>query len=95
MEIWGWVEREKLEKIMLDYVRWIFRLDFCIPRYIIIREFGMDKLRVDWGIRARRFEERIRKSEEKIITSCWREKETNEWKDLYGRERKGFYERNG
>jgi len=22
-------------------------------------------------------------------------KEANEWKDLYGRERKGFYERNG
>jgi len=27
--IWGWVEREELEKIMLDYVRWMFRLNFC------------------------------------------------------------------
>jgi len=27
------------------------------------------------------------------MKSCWREKEANEWKDLYGRERKDFYER--
>jgi len=46
---------------MLDYVRWIFSMDFCSLSYVITREFGMDKLRVDWGIRARRFEERIRK----------------------------------
>lgn len=35
MEIWGWGERKELEKIMLDYVRWIFKIDFCTPRYII------------------------------------------------------------
>jgi len=54
---------------------------------VITREFG--KLRVRWGIRARRFEERLRKREEGIMKSCWREKEANEWKDLYRRERKG------
>jgi len=73
----------------------MFRLDFCTLRYVITREFGVDKLRVGWGIRAKRFEERIKKSEETIIKSCWRKKEANEWKDLYERERKGFYERNG
>jgi len=35
VEIWGWVEREELEKIMLDYVRWLFRIDFCTPRYTL------------------------------------------------------------
>lgn len=45
-EIWGWVERDNLEKVMLDYVRWIFNLDFCTPRYLIVRELVMDKLRV-------------------------------------------------
>jgi len=50
----------------------------------------MDKLKVGWSIRTRRFE-RLRKSEEKIIKSCWREKMSgNEWKDLYGREREKF-----
>jgi len=24
VEIWGWKEKEKLEKIMMDYVRWLF-----------------------------------------------------------------------
>jgi len=70
---------------MLDYVRWMFRLDFCIPRYVIIREFGMDKLRVGRGIRAKRFEERINNSEERLIKLCWMKKEANKWKDLYER----------
>lgn len=37
---------DELEKIMMDYVRWIFNLDFNAPRYIIMRELAMDKLRV-------------------------------------------------
>lgn len=37
---------DELEKIMMDYVRWIFNLDFSAPRYIIMRELAMDKLRV-------------------------------------------------
>jgi len=53
VELWGWVEREEVEKIMMDYVRWIFRLDYCTPRYVITREIGMDKLRIGWGIRAK------------------------------------------
>lgn len=37
-ELWGWEERKELEKVMLDYVRWVFKLDFCTPRYVITRE---------------------------------------------------------
>lgn len=44
-EIWGWEERKELEKIMLDYVRWVFNLDFCTPRYLITN-LGLDKLRI-------------------------------------------------
>jgi len=46
VELWGGMEKEELEKIMMDYVRWIFRLDYCVPRYVIIRELGMDKLKI-------------------------------------------------
>jgi len=46
MEIWGWEEMKGLEKIMLDHIRWIFNLDFCTPRYLIMRKLRMDKLRV-------------------------------------------------
>jgi len=55
---------------MLDYVKWMFRLDFCTRRYVITRKFGRDKVRVGWRIRAKRFENRIRNSEvNKIINS--------------------------
>jgi len=60
VEIWGWEEKGNLEKIMLDYVRWLFRLDFCTPRYQITRELYMDKMRIGWGIRARRYESKVK-----------------------------------
>jgi len=44
----------------MDYV-WLFGLEFCTPRYIIIKELAMDKLRVGWKIRARRYEEKVKK----------------------------------
>jgi len=41
VEIWGWEEKTDLEKIMYDYVRWIFGLEFCTPRYLISRKLGL------------------------------------------------------
>ncbi|KMQ88766.1 hypothetical protein RF55_11689 [Lasius niger] len=94
VEIWGWEEKE-LEKIM-DYVRWIFRLDFCTPRYMMSRELGVKKLRIEWGIRAMGYEEKIREvGEERWIKICWMEKARNGWKDTYSREKAKFYNRNG
>lgn len=31
---------------MIDYIRWVFKIEFCTPRYIIRRELGMDKLKI-------------------------------------------------
>lgn len=96
VEIWGWEEKKELEKVMFDYVRWIFKLDFCTPRYIISRELGMDKLKIGWGLRARKYEERITEiKEENIIRECWEEKKRNRWEDRYGKEREKYYNRNG
>jgi hypothetical protein len=96
VEIWGWEEKKDLEKIMFDYVRWVYRIDFCTPRYIILKELGLEKMKIRWGIRAVRFEEKIRKKDENsIIRKCWDEKEKGERKDLYSREREKFYNRNG
>ncbi|KYM98815.1 hypothetical protein ALC62_10462 [Cyphomyrmex costatus] len=96
VEIWGWEEKEVLEKVMLDYVRWIFRLDFCTPRYIIMRELAMDKLKIGWGIIARRYEEKIRKGfTGDWVRECWEEKQNYHWEDRYGSERESYYNRNG
>lgn len=101
VEIWGWEEKKELEKIMLDYVRWVFRLDFCTPRYVILRELGLEKLKIRWGLRAVEFEEKIRrKSEDDLVKKCWLEKEEVAKrepcnKDLYSSEKAKYYNRNG
>ncbi|CAB0041328.1 unnamed protein product [Trichogramma brassicae] len=40
----------------MDYVRWVLRLDFCTPGYIIVRETGKRKMHNDWIRRAVIFE---------------------------------------
>jgi len=96
VEIWGWEEKENLEKVMLDYTRWLFRLDFCTPRYLITRELYMDKLKIGWGIRARRYELKVKGGKAgKIAKWCWREKEEEGWWGIYGKERERYYNRNG
>lgn len=72
IEIWRWVEMEKLEKLMMDHVRWLFGLKFCTSRYIIPKELLTDKLRVGLGIRAKKYKNKI--NEEKageIVKKCW------------------------
>jgi len=46
VEIWRWEEKEELEKIM-DYIKWMFGLEFCTPTYIIARELTLNKLRIE------------------------------------------------
>lgn len=61
-----------------------------------MREIGMEKLRVGWGIRATRFEERgLHGMGGNIIRQCWKEKEEGGWMDRYGKERREYYNRNG
>jgi len=38
VEIWGWKEREGMEKIEERYIRWVFGLDRRIPGYMIREE---------------------------------------------------------
>lgn len=96
VELWGWEEKRELEKVMMDYTRWIFRLDFCTPRYIIQRELRMDKLKVGWGIRAVRYEEKVRNSQiGSLLAICWKEKKVDKIKDKYSLERKEYYKQLG
>jgi len=65
VEIWRWEEKAELERIMYDYVRWIFGLEFC-TRDVMARELGMRKLK-GWGLKARRYKERLRLGRAKKI----------------------------
>lgn len=80
----------------MDYIRWLFKLDFCTPRYIIYRELLTEKLKVGWGIRAMRFEEKVIRMEDSLLLKqCWNEKRKGEWSDRYGSEREKYYNRVG
>lgn len=90
-EIWGWEEKSELEKIKIDYVRWILRLVFCTPKYIIYMETCTKNLALHWGDRAVIFEEKIAKQERNRLTKiCWDEKNQDNAEDLYNKERENI-----
>lgn len=63
-ELWGRKKRNVLEKITLDYIKWGFRIDFCSTRYLITKKLGLTKLKIRWGLRAKRYEEKIEEMED-------------------------------
>lgn len=59
-EVWGWKEEEKLEKLQVKFIKWTLRLDFNTPTYIVLEETKTDKIRIEAGRRAVRYEEKGR-----------------------------------
>lgn len=49
---------------MLDYIKWGFRIDFCSTRYLITKKLGLTKLKIRWGLRAKRYGEKIEEMED-------------------------------
>jgi len=59
---------------MLNYVRWIFNIEFCsTPRYVIMRELAMDnKDRLEnHEIRAMKDQRRLKKRRDGLFR-CWK-----------------------
>ena len=95
-EIWGWREQKELEKIQMDYMRWVLKLDFCTPRYIVYKETDSKKLMCDWGRRAVKYEEKIYKQKDnRLTTMCWLEKLEKGEKDKYSMDRIAYFNRLG
>jgi len=43
-----------------------------------------------------RYERRLKKRRESsLLRCCWKEKKKDKWKDVYGKEKERFYNRNG
>jgi len=69
----------------------LFGIEFCTPRYLIFRKLRLLKLSAVWGIRANRFEERIRMGKVgKIAKECWLEMKHYGWRNRYGEEKEKF-----
>ncbi|EZA48015.1 hypothetical protein X777_14456 [Ooceraea biroi] len=59
VEIWGWEEREEMEKFEERYLRWRLGVVGKTPSYLISEELQRDKLRGRAVKRARGFEKRL------------------------------------
>jgi len=58
-EVWGWKEREGIERIEERYLRWLLGMERRTPGYMVREELKRDKLRGRAGRRAWGFEKRL------------------------------------
>jgi len=59
VEVWGWEEREGIERIEERYLRWLLGVERRTPGYMVREELKRDKLRGRAGRRAWGFEKRL------------------------------------
>ncbi|KYN17284.1 hypothetical protein ALC57_10410, partial [Trachymyrmex cornetzi] len=49
-EIWGWKEREAVERLQERYLRWVLGIERGTPGYMVSEELQKEKLRVKKGV---------------------------------------------
>jgi len=100
VEIWGWKEREGMERIEERYLRWVLGVDARTPGYMVREELQREKLRGRMGRRAAGFERRLEEGRGSgLARMCWEEmrernrkgRESSGWE----RERRRFFEERG
>ncbi|XP_043263555.1 LOW QUALITY PROTEIN: uncharacterized protein LOC122403853 [Colletes gigas] len=62
-EIWGWREREEMERMQERFLRWSLGVDWRTPGYMVREETKRKKLRTWAGERAGRYEEKLSRGE--------------------------------
>jgi len=100
VEIWGWKEREAVERMQEKYLKWVLGVSWRTPGYLLREELLRDKLRTRAGRRTWGFEERLAEGRgSELARRCWEElkerarrgEEMLEWE----KERKAFFEDRG
>lgn len=51
VEVWGWKEREKMERLQERYLRWLLGVDRRTPEYMVREEMQRELLREVAGVR--------------------------------------------
>lgn len=98
VELWGYKEREAVERIQVKYIKCSLGLRIRTPNYLVLEETNRVKMSVYTGQRALRFEEsvRSREGERNIVMECLKEKEKNKiQKTRSEKERDEYLKRNG
>ncbi|XP_024875959.1 trichohyalin-like, partial [Temnothorax curvispinosus] len=99
-EIWGWREREGIERMEERYIRWVLGANVRTPWYLVREELQREKLRGRAGMRAWRFEKKLEEGGgSELARSAWEELKEREMEGKAGsdweRERGKFFEDRG
>ncbi|XP_039303441.1 uncharacterized protein LOC120357339 [Solenopsis invicta] len=71
VEIWGWKEREALERLQERFLKWVMGVNWGTPRYMVREEIQRGKLRERAGIRAIGFEKRLEEGRgSELVKKC-------------------------
>ncbi|XP_046145802.1 uncharacterized protein LOC123989168 [Osmia bicornis bicornis] len=100
VEIWGWKEREKMERIQERYLRWVLGVERSVPGYMVREELQRELLAGRAGMRAWGYERKLSEGEGGCLArKCWMEirERAKKGRALEGweEERRKFYERKG
>ena len=100
VKVWGWKEREGLERMQEKYLKWLLGVEWGTPGYMIREELQRDKVKTRAGRRAWTFEGRLAEGKGSALArKCWEEmrermergKEISAWE----RERQDFFRERG
>jgi len=97
VEIWGWEERKEIEKMQERYMRWILGLDRCTPGYVVREELKLEKISIEAGSRALKFQEKMkRRTENWMLRECRKENGKEYWKGTrWGKAMERMYQEGG
>lgn len=59
VEIWGWKERERIERVQERYIRWLLGEERYTPWYMVREKLQREKKRGRAGIRAWEYERKL------------------------------------
>jgi hypothetical protein len=93
-EVWGWKEREEVEKIQDRFLRWSLGLDWRTPGYMVREEVKREKIRPEAGKRAVKYKGKLERGEGgEIGTWIWQEMRERMEKGYskWEKEREGYY----
>ncbi|XP_024868799.1 calcium-binding and coiled-coil domain-containing protein 2-like [Temnothorax curvispinosus] len=74
VEIWGWEEKEGMERLEERYLRWVLGVDRRTPGYLVREELQREKLRGRAGRRVWKFGRRLEEGGgSELARRCWEE----------------------
>jgi len=87
VEIWGWKERERMEKLEEKYLRWVLGVEYSTPWYLVREELQREKIRCRAWRRAWGFERRLEEGRGGAIARKWlggEERKSEDGKGSFG-----------